>query len=104
KPGQQVQLRENDRSLQLVKDVNIDQEMAWKNGNFNFEGQTLEEVMKQISRWYDIDVVFENGVPPISFGGGMSREVNLKVVLDFLRDSRIHFRLEENGKRLIVTK
>jgi len=104
KPGQQVQLRENDRSLQLVKDVNIDQEMAWRYGNFNFEGQTLEEVMKQISRWYDIDVVFESGVPPISFGGGMSRDVNLKVVLDFLRDSRIHFRLEENGKRLIVTK
>ena len=104
KPGQQVQLRENDRSLQLVKEVNIEQEMAWKYGNFNFEGQTLEEVMKQISRWYDIDVVFENGVPPISFGGGMSRDVNLNAVLDFLRDSRIHFRLEKNGKRLIVTK
>ncbi|SKD09767.1 FecR family protein [Chitinophaga ginsengisegetis] len=103
-PGQQAQVSAADETMQLVKQVNLDQEMAWRSDAFSFEGQTLEEIMKQISRWYDIDVVFPGKVPDISFGGGMSREVNLKEVLDFLRDSRVHYKLESNGKKLIITQ
>lgn len=103
-PGQQAQVSAAEETMQLVKQVNLDQEMAWRSDAFSFEGQTLEEIMKQISRWYDIDVVFPGKVPDISFGGGMSRDVNLKEVLDFLRDSRVHYKLESNGKKLIITQ
>jgi ferric-dicitrate binding protein FerR (iron transport regulator) len=103
-PGQQAQVSAAEATMQLVKQVNLDQEMAWRSDAFSFEGQTLEEIMKQISRWYDIDVVFQGKVPEISFGGGMSRDVSLKEVLDFLRDSRVHYKLESNGKKLIITQ
>lgn len=103
-PGQQAQVSDAEETMQLVKQVNLDQEMAWRSDAFSFEGQTLEEIMKQISRWYDIDVVFQGKVPDMSFGGGMSRDVNLKEVLDFLRDSRVHYKLESNGKKLIITQ
>ncbi|WP_436487874.1 FecR family protein [Chitinophaga sp. ARDCPP14] len=104
RPGQQAQVSAAEETMQLVKQVNLDQEMAWRSDAFSFEGQTLEEIMKEISRWYDIDVVFPGKVPDITFGGGMSRDVNLKEVLDFLRDSRVHYKLESNGKKLIITQ
>lgn len=103
-PGQQAQVSSTEATMQLVKNVNLEQEMAWRSNAFSFEGQTLEEIMKQISRWYDIEVVFRGKVTGISFGGGMSRDVSLKEVLDFLRDSRVHYTLESNGKKLIITQ
>ncbi len=45
--------------------------MAWKNGVFNFEEATLQEVMHQLERWYDIEVEYETGIPKLEFVGKM---------------------------------
>lgn len=75
--------------------------MAWKEGVFNFEDVGLEEAMRQLERWYDIDVVYEKGVPDIYFFGKISRGMPLKSVLKMLEESEVRFRLEA-GRKLVV--
>ncbi len=98
KPGQQAEIA---NKIKLNESVNTDQVMAWKNGLFNFENASLEEVMRQLSRWYDIEVVYERGIPKMIFGGEMSRNVSLAGLLSGLERAGVHFRIEE-GNRLIV--
>lgn len=100
KPGQQAEVTK-DQKIKLNESVNTDQVMAWKNGLFNFENASLEEVMRQLSRWYNIEVVYERGIPQMVFGGEMSRNVSLAGLLNGLERAGVHFRIEE-GNRLIV--
>ncbi|HRN57581.1 MAG TPA: FecR domain-containing protein [Agriterribacter sp.] len=100
KPGQQAEIT-NDSKIELNEPVNTDQVMAWKNELFNFENASLEEVMRQLSRWYDIEVLYEQGIPQMVFGGEMSRNVSLAGLLSGLERAGVHFRIEE-GNRLIV--
>ncbi|MGN7723079.1 FecR family protein [Chitinophaga sp. 22620] len=97
KPGQQAQIRDG---IKVADDVDIDKVMAWKNGIFNFEGATLEQFMRQVERWYDIEVEYEKGVPDITFWGKMTRDIPLSGLLVVLQKSNVHFRLE--GRRLII--
>ncbi len=87
-----------------MQDADIEKVMAWKNGYFNFEGATIREVMKQLERWYDITVVYENGVPDVIFFGEMSRNVNLAELISALQEMKlgVNFRLD-NGRRLILS-
>ncbi|WP_346319307.1 FecR domain-containing protein [Chitinophaga sp. YIM B06452] len=97
KPGQQAQIS---NGIKVADDVDIDKVMAWKNGVFNFEGATLEQFLRQVERWYDIDVEYEKGVPAITFWGKMTRDIPLSGLLVVLQKSNVHFRLE--GRKLIV--
>lgn len=100
-PGQQAQMsRRNPGNVKRVSEVDIDNVMAWKNGLFNFNGASLQQVMKQLERWYNIEVVYEKGVPNIGFGGKMTKSISLNGVLIALEKSEVHFRLE--GRKLIV--
>ncbi|MCK7556771.1 DUF4974 domain-containing protein [Chitinophaga sedimenti] len=57
--------------------------------------------MKQLERWYDIDVVYEKNIPAFAFGGKMERNLSLQQVIRILEISKVHFRLD--GKTLTVT-
>jgi hypothetical protein len=98
-PGQQAQLGAS-KKIRIIKGADIEKVMAWKNGLFNFEGADLEEVMRQLSRWYDIDVVYEKGIPDIEFVGEVSKNVSLSGLLKGLQGTGVHFRIE--GRRLVV--
>lgn len=101
KPGQQAQVSMGVNSPVKVNDnVDMDKVMAWKNGFFDFDDATLEEVMRQLERWYDIDVVYEKGVPPFEFVGKMQKNLSLSEVLHGLEVSKVHFRVE--GRKVIV--
>lgn len=97
-PGKQAIITTDNRLK--VADADVDKAIAWKRGIFNFEDASLEEVMRQIERWYDIEVVYEKNVPDIKFGGKMSNDVSLQGLLKSLQESDVHFRLE--GRKLIV--
>jgi hypothetical protein len=56
--------------------------------------------MRQIARWYDIEVVYEKGIPDIEFGGKMTQDVSLSGLLRSLQQMDVHFRVE--GRKLIV--
>lgn len=99
KPGQQAQVT---TGISVVDGVDIEKVMAWKNGVFNFKDAKLKEVMKQLSRWYDIEVEYRGDVPNTEFWGKMGRNLTLLQVLNGLEASGIHFKLEDNGKKLVV--
>jgi hypothetical protein len=97
KPGEQAQLK-ND--IKIVKDVDVEMVVAWKNGKTLFKSADLKSIMRQVERWYDVDVIFEGNIPDRTFSGGVSRDVNLSELLRIFEVSKIHFRIE--GKKLVV--
>jgi len=100
KPGQQARVAGSEK-IKLVSDVDVEKVMAWKDGVFNFQDATLQEVMRQLERWYDIDVVYEKNIPRLEFYGKMGRDLSLAAVLRGLEKSNVHFRIEE-GRKLVV--
>jgi transmembrane sensor len=98
KPGEQAQVI--NEKIEINNKVNIDQVMAWKNGLFRFENTSLEVVLRQLSRWYDVDIVYNGKIPDKKFGGGISRKNNLSQVLQILEESQVKFKIE--GKKIIV--
>jgi len=100
KPGQQVQVNKNG-NVKLITEADMEQAVAWKNGNFQFNSNDIETVMRQLARWYDVGkVVYEGKKTAHSFSGTISREYNASDVLKILELSNVHFRIE--GKTIIV--
>ncbi|SEW14982.1 FecR family protein [Chitinophaga arvensicola] len=99
-PGEQAL---TDKDTRVIKNIDVDKVMAWKNGMFNFEDVSLQEAMGEIERWYDVKVIYENGVPDIPFSGKISRDTNLNDLLKVLGETALKFRLEP-GRRLVITK
>lgn len=98
-PGQQAQLGS---TLTTSKNIDINQVMAWKNDLFNFEDMDLEDAMRQISRWYDIKVVYENGVPGTQLWGKMSRNTSFERMLRNLKDIGVNYRINERKELVIL--
>ncbi len=97
KPGQQAQVAQN---INIRNDVDIETVMAWKNGYFKFDKTNLQDLLKQLSRWYDVDIVDEVQNLDMEFAGEMERGLNLSEVLRILEKNDVHFRIE--GKKIIV--
>ncbi|MBO9631481.1 MAG: FecR domain-containing protein [Chitinophagaceae bacterium] len=100
KPGQELSMNKEDKKMQLNEQADIGKTIAWKNGYFNFEGSNVEEVMKELERWYDVEVVYEGAIPKKEFVGEMNRQLSLATVLKALSGTGINFKLE--GKKLTV--
>jgi transmembrane sensor len=99
-PGQQAIASNNSTSIHVTENIDIDQVMAWKNGWFEFDNTDLRMIMRQVSRWYDVDIAYETKTGNEKYGGRISRNLNLSNILKMLESYGLHFRLE--GKRLIV--
>jgi len=107
KPGQQAQLvvganTNNGDGLKMVRDVDVKQVVAWKNGQFQLGATDFSALMRQISRWYDVDIVYEGQVPEKKFGGSINRNVNLSRLREVLHDYGIETGME--GQKLIIMK
>jgi transmembrane sensor len=76
--------------------------VAWKNGLFDFNDAGLQTVMRQLSRWYNVDVTYEGNIPTRQFQGMIGRSLTLNQVLKGLTKERVHYQIEE-GNRLIIT-
>lgn len=100
KPGEQAILT-GDEQLTVDNTADVSAAVAWKNGIFHFHKASLQEVMRQLERWYDVEVVYQKGIPKMEFGGEMGRDLTLAQVLQGFEDMEVHFRID-NGKRLIV--
>jgi ferric-dicitrate binding protein FerR (iron transport regulator) len=99
KPGLQAQLNKQGE-FKTASDVNIDEVMAWKNGFFQFEEANLETIMRQISRWYDLDVVIAKPLSNERYTGRVSRNLKLGDMLKVLELSDLNVKIE--GKKLII--
>ena len=100
KPLQQAIINDGG-ALSIKNHVNIEEVMAWKDGLFYFDEMSLKELMKQIERWYDVEVVFDKNIPNKKFTGKMYKNVPLSEVLKILEELDIHFKTE--AKKIIVT-
>lgn len=96
-PGEQgVLTRGNLRK----RSVDPTSSVAWKNGDFYFDNTPFVDMMKQIERWYNVEIVYEREVPEDKFSGSMSRDVMLQTVLQLLTVSEIKYSLSD--KKLII--
>lgn len=97
KPGEQAAV---DGSVAISRNVDLDEVMAWKNGLFKFNKVGIDIVMKQLERWFDLDVKYQGSIPNFQFVGELSRSLSLLKVLTILEKSGVKFKLE--GKTLTV--
>lgn len=101
KPGQQAVLNAGN-TLSVAHAVNLEQVMAWKNGLFNFDGYDLKAVMREIGRWYDLDIVYETEPVQEEMMGEIQRTLKLSQVMKILQRIHVHYRV--SGNQLIITK
>jgi ferric-dicitrate binding protein FerR (iron transport regulator) len=101
KPGEQAVLAGNS-PFTIDHSPDVDKVMAWKNGWFEFDETDLKTIMRQISRWYDVDVRYEIKTGSEKYGGRISRNLNLSNIIKMLENYGVHFKLE--GKTLIVIR
>ncbi|MDR6783280.1 transmembrane sensor [Pedobacter africanus] len=101
KPG--FQAVNDGRSIRTAK-VNTEDVVDWKEGDFYFENVDFRSVMRKISRWYDVELVYDSSVPnTIKSNGVISRNNDLSAVLKLIeRSGQVHFRIE--GKKVFITK
>ncbi|WP_257670579.1 FecR family protein [Parapedobacter tibetensis] len=85
-----------------IRKIDVTSYVAWKNGLFDFNTLSLEEAMRQIARWYDIEVVYENGIPDnVVLRGKMERDLSFQTVLEILQRLNLDYRMEAE-RRLVV--
>jgi ferric-dicitrate binding protein FerR (iron transport regulator) len=97
KPGQQAQVSSD---IKVVNNVDLAEVMAWKNGNFKFTRTDLKVIMREIGRWYDVEVSYEGNIPVQLYNVGVPRTANVSEVLRGLEFTGAHFSVE--GKKIIV--
>ena len=101
KPGQQATLQANKIK---VTEVNTDYAVAWKDGSFVFNSENLESIMNQISRWYNVSVVYEDpSLKKETFFGTISKYENVSKVLNMLERTDVA-RFTINGNTIKITK
>jgi len=99
KPGQQSQWQKTGQ-LKLVNDADLEATMAWKEGNFQFENSDINTVMRQLSRWYDVEIEYKGTISK-HFLGTISRNVKLSQVLEMLQQTGVvKFKIED--KKIVV--
>lgn len=101
KPGEQAI---NSSAGIKVKTVDADNAIGWKNGDFVFNEESFGEAIREISRWYNVDIVYDGVVATnILPGGWISRKNNISVVLKRMEAAgQMHFKIE--GRRITITE
>ena len=90
-PGQQTRVK--DGNIDVV-DVDVNEATAWKDGYFMFKSEDIQSIMRQISRWYNLEVTYQGNFPEKVFGGKISRSRNVSEVLEILESTgSIHFKI-----------
>ncbi|MBS1566461.1 MAG: FecR domain-containing protein [Bacteroidetes bacterium] len=100
KPGQQAQVQQAAGNIGLVN-ADINSVMAWKNGSFSFSRADLPAVMRQLARWYNIEIEYKGNIPSGTFSGEIDRSLTLDQVLRGLTTTRIHYTIEKDNRLLI---
>jgi transmembrane sensor len=99
RPGQQARLANADSSrdgaIKVIRHIDIEKAIAWKNGFFHFDRSDIQDVMRQLSRWYDVDVEFRGKTSSHHFDGRIQRSLDLSTLLEALDNSDVHFSIKE---------
>lgn len=100
KPGQEAIMGNGGNSIK-VQEADIDKAIAWKNGVFDFDGADIPTIMRQIARWYDVEIRYKGDLTGIVLSGVVSRRENVDLLLEALgRTREVQFRMD--GKKITV--
>jgi hypothetical protein len=97
-PGQQAKVTSDD--ITLKNDVVLSQVVAWKDGFFVFNNSDIKMIMRQVARWYDVEVDFEGRIPLEGFTGKVSRNVPLSKFIKVLELNDVNVKTE--GRKIII--
>lgn len=98
-PSEQAVLARGSRDLS-VSEADIDKTIAWKMGMFEFDDDDISTVMRQLARWYDVNVKFSGPVPDKHYTGSIRKQSTLSQALHILKTAGVQFRI--NGKQIVV--
>lgn len=100
-PSQQAKLSKAANTLSVDKNPDVSKAVAWKNGLFDFDDDKLSDIMRQLSRWYDVDMDYSMSLSDPHFTGSIRREVNISQVLHMLElAGGVQFTIV--GKKIVV--
>ncbi|WP_109697591.1 FecR family protein [Chitinophaga deserti] len=101
RPGEQAAVQQSGKIDR--KSINTANVIAWKNGYFSFAGESIQEIMPRLARWYNLEVVYEAGLPADKMEVSMSRSRSITEVLDYLQSTKL-IKFEVNGRRVTVSR
>lgn len=100
KPGEQAV---NNNEKLSIGEVDVDKAVAWKSSKFVFDDENIESVMRKLSRWYNVEVIYQDNVADRTFTGSISRYDKISKILDKITYiEAVHFKVE--GRRITVMK
>jgi transmembrane sensor len=99
-PGQQSVAANGDNEIRVVQHANMNEALAWKNGIFYFQNAGLPDVMKQLSEWYQVGVVYKGRPGGKLFSGQIDKSLSLANVLEGLEQPGVKFSLD--GNQIVV--
>lgn len=100
KPGQQAVLQLSNRAF-YVQPTDLEKAVAWKNGYFIFNKENIRSVMRQVARWYDVDVAFKGAIQEEDqFVGRLPRNVDISEILKILKLSKVKYQVD--GRKITI--
>lgn len=100
-PGQQAAINKEGK-IGVLDNADIEEVMAWKNGRFQFSSADLKSILRQISRWYDVDIEYKGNVN-LHFTGQLTRNDSVSKVFEILElTGEVHFRID--NKKIVVSR
>jgi transmembrane sensor len=102
RPGQQAASFGENAGTVVRNNADLDQAIAWKNGLQSFSNADVQAIMREVERWYDVDVSYEGVIEKRSFNGDIPRSANLSEVLKLFDVNKIHFTIDAAKKKIVV--
>jgi ferric-dicitrate binding protein FerR (iron transport regulator) len=90
--GEQSVWNKKDK-MEVVRDADTEEAVAWKNGLLQFHSAGMQVIMRQITRWYNVQIIYANeDVKNESFSGSIPSSENISQVLKMLElTNTVHF-------------
>ncbi|GAA4439825.1 DUF4974 domain-containing protein [Ravibacter arvi] len=101
-PGQQASVTGHVDEIK-VSQAKLEESVAWKNGHFQGDDTDLGAIMRQIERWYDVQVTFEGGVEKIKFNGKIPRNLPAEKVFEIVKASNRNIQIKTEGKKVRIS-
>jgi transmembrane sensor len=101
KPGQQAEISNRELKVVDLNESHTQAAKAWKDGNFDFRKSDIKSFLREVGRWYDVEVVYESEIPNHQYGAQITRNTKLSEVLNTLKLNGINSRIE--GKKIIIS-
>ena len=101
KPGQQAKVATSDQdNIHITDNPDAEEAVAWTHGKFQFENADIPTVMRQLERWYNVEVAFAGRIPDEKFNGTLSRNIKISDALMLIGYTRINYTIE--GRKIII--